>query len=264
MYFDYHIHTPLCRHAQGHPREYVQRAIELGMDEIGFADHNPMPEQFDDWRMAPDELPDYLHLIEEAREAHPGFPIRLGLECDFLPGYEDHIRSLSEKAPFDYLIGSVHYIQPDWAVDNPYQLAKWKDHPVEDVWRRYFKTLAQAADSRLFDFLAHPDLVKKFGHQPQGDLRRFYGEALDAIADNGLAIEINTAGWRKEVAEQYPSHLFLEEAFRRQIPLLINSDAHAPHEVGSDFDRAKNLASSIGYREIQKFENRHRISVPLR
>ena len=49
---DYHIHTTLCHHAVGDPIEYVQAAQRAGLTEIGFADHNPMPEQFDGWRMS--------------------------------------------------------------------------------------------------------------------------------------------------------------------------------------------------------------------
>lgn len=263
MRFDYHTHTPLCGHASGHPRDYVRRARELGLDEIGFSDHNPMPAQFDEWRMAPEEFPAYLELIRETRAEFPGYPIRLGLECDFVPGYEDHIRTLATRAPFDYLIGSVHYILPGWDVDNPMKLSEWKKHPVEEVWSLYFKTLTQAACSGLYDFLGHPDLVKKFAFFPPGDLRRFYLETLDAIRDHDLAIEINTAGLRKDVKELYPSRDFLAEAFRRSIPILINSDAHAPAEVGLNFDEAIQLARDVGYTSLVRFENRQRIPVPI-
>jgi histidinol-phosphatase (PHP family) len=119
------------------------------------------------------------------------------------------------------------------------------------------------AQSKLFDFLAHPDLVKKFGYKPEGDLKRFYLKALDTIADCGQAIEINTAGLRKDCKEQYPSRTFLEEAHRRDIPILINSDAHAPQEVGHAFDQAIQLAWDIGYRQLLRFEKRQRISTKI-
>ncbi len=156
------------------PREYVLAAQAAGLAEIGFSDHNPMPTQFDDWRMGPDQLPEYLRLVEEARREFPGYPIRLGLECDFIPGHEDHIRHLAAQAGWDYLIGSVHYIRPGWDVDNPKHLKRWNDQPVEEVWEAYFDAYRKMAESCLFDFLAHPDLVKKFGHRPEGDLSRFY------------------------------------------------------------------------------------------
>ena len=85
---DYHTHTPLCRHAEGWPVDYARVAVERGLGELGFADHNPMPEKFDDWRMLRDELPRYLEAVEEARAQFPQLRIKLGLECDFIPGYE--------------------------------------------------------------------------------------------------------------------------------------------------------------------------------
>ncbi|MDE1170556.1 MAG: histidinol-phosphatase HisJ family protein [Verrucomicrobium sp.] len=261
--FDYHTHTPLCRHAEGAPIEYVRAAQAKGLSEIGFSDHNPMPTQFDDWRMAPDELPKYLALVEEARAAAPGYPVRLGLECDFIPGYEDHIRRLAAEAEWDYLIGSVHYLAPGWDVDGPKHVKKFTERPVAEIWELYFAAYAKMAQSGLFDFFAHPDLVKKFGYRPEGDLSRFYGEALEAVADSGKAIEVSTAGLRKEVKEIYPSKQFLEMAFRKKIPVLINSDAHAPGDVGHAFDQALALVKEVGYTEVVRFAGRKAIPTPL-
>ena len=111
--------------------------------------------------------------------------------------------------------------------------------------------------------MAHPDLVKKFGHRPKGDLRTYYKETLDAIEAAGIAMEVSTAGLRKEVMEIYPSKVFLEEAFRRRIPILISSDSHAPHEVGYEFDRAISLVREVGYNELSAFHQRQRIAVPI-
>jgi histidinol-phosphatase (PHP family) len=263
MLFDYHLHTPLCRHAAGEPLEYVNAARAAGLAEVGFSDHNPMPTQFDDWRMAPDELPKYLAMIEEARRTVPEFPIRLGLECDFIPGHEGHIRHLAAQAEWDYLIGSVHYIAPGWDVDNPRHLKKFTEHPVGEVWELYFKAYAEMAASGLFDFLAHPDLVKKFGHRPEGDLAPYYRTAIEAIGDGGAAIEVSTAGLRKDVREIYPAKQFLEMAHRRHIPILINSDAHHPSEVGHEFARAAALAKEVGYTHVTRFVGRKPIPTPL-
>lgn len=257
------MHTPLCGHATGHPREYAAEAVRKGLMEIGFSEHNPMPEKFDDWRMDLADLPAYFHMVGEARSEFPHLPIRLGLECDYLPGKEGWIRELSKKADFDYLIGAVHYITPDWDVDNPLKLARWKDQPVEEVWTRYFQAMTQAAQSGLFDFLAHPDLVKKFGHVPPGDLRPYYRETLEAIQATGVAIEVSTAGLRKEVKEIYPSRTFLEEAFRRKIPVLLSSDSHAPGEVGYEFSRALDLVKEVGFRQLTAFRGRKALRIPL-
>jgi histidinol-phosphatase (PHP family) len=256
---DYHLHTPLCQHAVGAPREYVLAAQQAGLEEIGFSDHNPMPTQFDDWRMGPDQLPEYLALVEEARGEFPAYRIRLGLECDFIPGQEDHIRALAARAEWDYLIGSVHYIRPDWDVDNPRHLKRWSEQPVEEVWQSYFDAYQKMVESCLFDFLAHPDLVKKFGHRPAGNLSRFYLPTLDAMAEAGAVLEINTAGLRKDVKEIYPSRDFLVAAYQRHIPIVINSDAHAPGEVAYGFDQAYALAREIGFTQVMRFKKRKAI-----
>ena len=259
MRTDYHMHTPLCGHAVGAPREYVLAAQKAGLVEIGFSDHNPMPTQFDEWRMGPDQLPQYIDLIAEVRRQFPRYPIRLGLECDFIAGYEGHIRKLAESAEWDYLIGSVHYITPRWAVDSPTHLKSWLEHPLEEIWKNYFEAYARMAESCLFDFLAHPDLVKKYGNRPEGDLCRFYNVALDAVAEAGAVLEVSTAGLRKAAQEIYPSREFLEAAWRRHIPIVINSDAHAPEEVAYEFDRAYAFVREIGYTEVMRFEKRKAI-----
>lgn len=263
MFADYHTHTPLCHHACGTPVDYVRAALACGLEEIGFADHNPMPQPFDDWRMDLADLPRYLELVEEARVSFPQIPVRLGLECDFIPGQEPWIEKLAGMASWDYLIGSVHYIAPGWAVDDPKHLSRFTDRPTEEIWALYWKAFEQCVRSRLFDFVAHPDLVKKFGFRPSGDLRCFYEPAIAALAETCTPMEINTAGLRKEVREIYPALEFLTMAREAGVRILINSDAHAPEEVGADFDAAAELAKQAGYSEVLRFEKRVSRSVPL-
>jgi histidinol-phosphatase (PHP family) len=260
---DYHTHTPLCKHAEGHPREYAAAAQRLGLPEIGFSDHSPMRNYFDDWRMGWEEFPSYLEMVDEARADFPTLPIRLGLEVDYLEGGEAWIEELSKAADFDCLIGAVHYIAPGWDVDNPKHISRFTDSTVEEIWAMYFRLYEKAIRTGLFDFMAHPDLPKKFGHRPTGDLRRYYDPIIQALADTGTAFEINTAGLRKDVREMYPARQFLELAHTANIPLLINSDAHAPGEVGADFDKAIALAKEVGYTETLRFEKRKRHSLAL-
>jgi len=262
---NYHTHTPLCRHAEGEPEAYVDAAIAAGHTEYGISDHAPqVPEPYDDWRMLESELPEYLRWIERARAHAAGrIPIRCGLECDWLQNCEPWISDLASRHEWDYLIGSVHYLE-DWDFDNPKWLgSRWAESDVEEVWTRYWKTYTDMVESGLFDILGHPDLVKKFAHRPAGDLTRFYEPVIDAIAASGSVIELNTAGWHKPCDEAYPAPGFLELACSAGIPLVISSDAHTPAEVGRDFPRAIALAKAAGYRETQLFEKRKRRSEPL-
>jgi histidinol-phosphatase (PHP family) len=258
---DYHLHTPLCRHAVGHPREYVVQARERGLREIGFADHNPMPVQYDNWRMSKDDLPRYVELVEEARATD--FPVRLGLECDYIPGYESWIEQLSKLYLWDYLIGSVHYLGPGWDVDNPDLVYKFDQVPVDEIWDLYWTNYLRCIRSGLFDFVAHPDLPKKFGHRPKTDPRPAYENVIQALADHDVAFELNTAGWRKAVGEQYPAFDFLKLAASAGVPVLVNSDAHAPEEVGAGFAQAYRLLREAGYQERAQFQGRRRFPVPL-
>ncbi len=260
---DYHIHTPLCRHAAGWPIEYARRALDLGLEEIGFADHNPMPEPFDDWRMDLSDLPRYLASVEEARAEFPQLRIRLGLECDFIAGREAWIEQLAGMADWDFLIGSVHYIAPGWDVDNPKWIGRFREQPVEEVWALYWREYERCIRSGLFDFVAHPDLAKKFGFRPKGDLRRYYEPVIAALAETRTPFEINTAGLRKECREIYPAREFLELAHAAGVPLLINSDAHDPSELAASFEAAVELARGVGYTETLRFSKRVATAVAL-
>ena len=262
---DYHTHTPLCRHAQGEPSAYAARANEIGLAEIGFSDHSPMEDDdFDDWRMKLSEFPDYIAGVEQARRDHPNTIIKLGLEVDYLEGGDRWIGELAAMADYDYLIGSVHYIAPGWDLDNPRWIGRWKDAAsVTEIWDAYWRIYTRCIASGHFDILAHPDLPKKFGFRPPGSLTHYYEAAVAAAADAGVCFEINTAGLRKEVAEMYPSREFLTLAYSADIPIVISSDAHAPQEVGADFELAAELARSVGYTELATFDKRRRGSIAL-
>ncbi len=259
---DYHLHTPLCRHATGSPEAYARRALALGLPEIGFSDHSPMPHVFDDWRMLDHEFPHYLESVEAARAACPTLPIRLGLEVDWLEDGEAWVAALAARAPWDYLIGSVHYLGA-WNFDNPAEVARFSSYGIAAAWDRYWLLFAQAARSGYFDIMAHPDLVKKFSHRPPGDLQRYYVPAIQACLDANVAIEINTAGLFKPVGECYPAPDFLRLAAAAGVPLTINSDAHAPDEVGRAFPQALALAADCGFSHLARFQNRQRHLVPL-
>jgi histidinol-phosphatase (PHP family) len=242
---DLHMHTPLCRHATGEPVEYAQQALKIGLTEIGFADHSPMrQDDFDNWRMRFDQLDQYVASVRKAQKDFPQLTIRLALEVDYLPGQEDWIRELASLHPWDYLIGSVHYVSDSWARD------AW------EVWSVYFDRLTMAASTGFFEIIGHADLPKKFGHRPDRDCTPLYETFLNAARKHNCALDINTAGLRKDCREIYPNRQLLELAFRRGMPITFGSDAHAPEEVGMNFAEAMQLARGVGYRECLRFQQR--------
>jgi len=261
---DYHLHTRLCKHARGTIDEYVAQALSLDLDEIGFSDHNPMLQEFArPHRMDPGQFDRYVAMVREAQKKFPRLPIKLGLEADFLPGGEDFLKEQISRYPFDYVYGSVHYLG-EWGFDDPVFIHVWDDYNVDNVYTRYFEALMQLIESRLFDIIAHPDLVKKFGHRPKNlDMESIYHRVCRCLKEASMCMEVNTAGLRKEVGEIYPVKRFLEIAYEHDVPIVIGSDAHAPEEVGKDYDRAVALARSAGYTHIQQFSRRRRTPVSI-
>ena len=254
---DYHMHTPLCHHARGEPLEFAAHAAKLGFQEIGFSDHSPMPRDgFDDWRMRLDDLDVYVQKVERARRELPQLTIRLALEVDFIPGHEEWIRDLSKRYPWDYLIGSVHYVSDSWAIDNPNMISTWKDRDILEVWTSYFDRLTLAAESGLFEIIGHVDLCKRFCFYPQQDCGPLFARFLEAARKHGAAIELNTAGLRKDCKEIYPSPRILGMAADLRVPITFGSDAHAPQEVGINFSEAVELARKAGYTHSLRFSQR--------
>lgn len=253
---DYHIHTKRCGHAEGEMAEYVEQAIAAGLAEIGFSDHLPFPHKRDaGYTMAPEELPGYVKEVEALRRRYPQIRIKLGIEADYFPGGEKETERLVKTYPFDYVLGSIHFID-GWGFDIPEEKDTWKGKDVEAVYRSYFALLRESARLPFFDIIGHSDLVKKFGHRPGSPLKEEIEETARVFKEEGVAVEVNTSGLRKPAKEIYPSRILLEAYRRVAVPIVFGSDAHAPKEVGQDFDHAVALAKSVGYQEALIFEKR--------
>ncbi len=254
---DYHMHTPLCGHAIGAPAEYAQAAVKAGLAEIGFSDHAPMMAYADPKiAMSLDQLPQYHKMIEDVRTQFAGkLKIKIALEADFMVGYEKQTSALLSAYPYDYIIGSVHYIG-DWGFDNPSDTSRWDKENVDQVYREYYHLLRLSAQSRMFDIMGHVDLVKKFGHRAQSDMTSEIKKTAEVFKDCGVAVEINTAGLRKPVKEMYPSLDALKIYNKAGVPLTFGSDSHDPIHVGADFPKAFELAKAAGYQEYLVFNQR--------
>src|SRR5262249_32133228 len=191
--------------------------------------------------------------------------LRLGIEADFVPGAEDRMANLLEQHEWDYVVGSVHFLR-DKAVDMRGDYDVWRDPDPDKIWKRYFETLGEAARSGMFDILAHPDLVKRWGKEtpiPDGDLRRYYEIAMDGIADSDVAIEVSTAGLRKTVGEIYPAPAFLEMCLEAGRPVALSSDAHNPGDIAYRYDDALEYLDRLGVTELSVFEKRQRRLEPI-
>lgn len=259
---DYHIHTTFCKHAVGRMEEYVERAIGLGFEEIGFADHMPvMPEP--QFCMGYEDLPLYIERVRELQDAYRGrIGIRLGCEMDIVTGREDEIRDIIVDAGFDYVIGSVHYLD-GWPFDQEKYRDVFEGGELNAIHDRFFETVIRAANTGLYDITGHIDNIKRMGYRITGDMTGYYERAAAALHVMNVAVEVNTSGIDSAAGEVYPSVEFLSILNRHGVPVTVGSDAHRPEQVGRYFDRVCGLLRSAGYDSVAYFRNRGRILKPL-
>jgi len=210
-------------------------------------------------RMSVDELDEYFRLVFRARQVWRGrIDVRLGIEADYLPGYERWLEHQLQLADFQYVLGSVHPHVVEFR-------QRYGGAGAVETQRAYFRVLAQAAETGLFDCLSHPDVVKNERPDEWAPERVMDDvcQALDRIAATGVALELNTSGKHKEIAEMNPFPQMLVEAHRRNIPVVVGSDAHEPERVGDGFFEALDLLEQCGYDRISFYVNRVRTDVPI-
>ncbi|CAM3982830.1 histidinol-phosphatase HisJ [Arcobacter cloacae] len=261
MRVDLHNHTILCNHATGSVDEYIQKAIELGIDQYGFSDHAPM--NYDPkYRMDISQRQIYENWVLEAKEKYKDkIKILLAYEVDYLDGYLlDEILN----AKVDYLIGSVHFLKNKsdmWGFDNPEFIGIYQSKDIDTIWIEYFDAIKSMAKTGLFDIVGHLDLIKVFKFLPKKDVRLIAKDALLEIKKSNMILEINPAGLRKPINETYPSKLLLEQAYELGINITFGSDAHGVEQVGFKYEEAVALAKEIGYKNCVTFQSRDKIVV---
>jgi histidinol-phosphatase (PHP family) len=273
---DYHLHlrpdeagTTFERYfTTANVERYRETATAAGIEELGVSEHvYRFRQALDLWshplwlENANDDLDAYCEFVRST-------DLRLGVECDYVPGAEERTEELLAARDFDYVVGSVHFVgDGDAAVDHD-GFDVWEgDAGPEEIWTRYFDHFNRCARAGLFDILAHPDLVKVWGSDrrplPEGDLRRFYEPAVEAIIEGGSAVELSTAGLRKPVGELYPARAFAELVVEAGVPFALSSDAHLPEQVGFGYDQGVAFLDDLGVEEIAVFEGRRRRLEPL-
>ncbi|MCY3660208.1 MAG: histidinol-phosphatase [Caldilineaceae bacterium] len=254
-FYESHLHTTLCRHATGTVDDYARQAVQRGLKGMTVTCHCPLPNKIDHQnRMAPDELDTYVDLVSRSAAKWRGrLDIRMGMESDFAPFLIPYLTELHEAHPFSYILGSVHpqaeYFRERYATG---------DTPA--YRRTYYRMLAEAAETGLFDCLSHPDLVK-YIERAEWNFD-FYApvieESLDRIAATGICMELNTAGHLMSLREYSPGRAQLKMMHQRRIPVVVGADAHTAHRVADHFKEALNLLADIGYRTVSIFLERER------
>ena len=208
------------------------------------------------------DLDEYVELCEAAKAA--GLPVVTGLEVDYYRGQMADLGALLAQYPFDVLLGSVHWVGA-WqfdAIEDPAHLAEWSARDVDACWEAYTRAMEELAATGSCDVLAHPDLVKVAGHVPNAPAE-WWDRIAEAAVSSGMAAELNSAGWRKPVGEQYPALPLLRRFVDRGVPLTTASDAHHLDHVAYRADDMRVLLASVGVEALQGYRARvaHRVAV---
>lgn len=267
MLIDYHTHHARCGHAVGELEDYVRQGIAIGLSQLGLSDHMPLihvdpASYYPEMAMPMDELPRYVEECFALKQKYAGqIDIRIGMEGDYIEGYEKEIERLVRAYDWDYVIGSVHFLG-EWDVTDFRQTHGWEGRDVFDVYARYYDAVIKAAATGFYDYIGHIDVIKRFGFKPPedrlADVIALEHAALDAVKRHDLAIELNASGLRMPAQEMFPSRRMLEYCFAQGIPVTIGSDAHQPERLGQYLDQAREMLKDIGFRQLATFSGRKR------
>ena len=247
MLADYHVHTPYCGHAKGKIIEYVDAAVSLGMQEIGFADHlgryyltEIQRRRYWDWGMEERAVARYVAELLELREVfHDRIRIKIGLEVDYVEGAEDLLEPIVNRYPLDFLLCSVHCIPRfGWKHLSSYA----NHHDTSVIYKEYFRVARSALRSGLFNALAHPDFIWRYVGWPRNDSLMPFQEIAETVrtaGETGRCIEINANGflWSQAnpMENRDPFAVLIDECRRYPVPVTLGSDAHEPAMVGKLF-----------------------------
>lgn len=255
MMVDYHVHV-LSHGEYDYSREwlssFIDQACNQGIQEIGFSEHNEFFPSVD------------LNIYQTMKiERQSDIQLKLGIEVDYIPDLENDLKRLVARPELDYTIGSVHFID-GWAFDHPDHKHEFNKRDIDEIYARYAEVLIRMVGTGLFDIVGHLDLVKIWGDRPRRKDPAYYIEpVLNAIQKSNMAVEINSAGLRKPVAEVYPAADLVKLMYERNIPITFGSDAHHPDQVGEGLHKAYLLALSAGYSKLVSYNHHQKKVSPI-
>ena len=275
---DLHTHTS-ASHGENSVAEMRAAARLRGIKIQGFSEHSPRPRDY----VYPSDygahllaaFPRYAEEVLAARAGEDAPRTLFGMELDWLPAERTFMEQAADAYPFDYIIGGIHFLG-HWGFDA--SAADWeKLNPDErdGIYARYFDELRNMATARhngkrLADIAAHPDIIKLFSIS---DFRRWIAlpaslrqasDALVAIRDAGMAMEISSAGLRKPCREIYPCEEIVKAAAELHLPVSFGSDGHCVNTIATGFAELARHASAAGYTESVIFHRRENGSREIR
>ncbi len=270
---DCHLHTAVTVDARMSESEACERATARGIQEIAFTNHIMLNQPA--YLMSPEAFAVHRQNIEACRQTYPRLVIKLGIEVDYYPGREQEIAATIREyecvlgRPFDLVLGSIHELNGVFFSNQHHAPALYKDSDLASLYFEYFAVATQAVRSRLFDVMAHPDLIRKYTHElapllPFECYRTAVEPYINALLETETGIEVNTKGLRLPLKETYPSKellaLYISKAMETCSSAIVTlgSDAHRSDNVGDHVLEGALLLRDLGITELASFEARQR------
>ncbi|EHI99883.1 histidinol phosphate phosphatase HisJ family [Clostridium sp. DL-VIII] len=257
---DGHIHSPYCPHGTKDDFElYIEKALREGIEEMTFTEHMPFPGYFIEDKEFLDEcapndeaITMYFGDVERLKEKYSAkIKINLGLEVDFIEGYEEKTKNLLNTygPKLDDGLLSVHFIK----IGDEYIAIDGKDGfeaalkalgTTEKVYNAYYETLLKAVKADLGKYkphrIGHPNLIRIFNnlYPIEYKNKELLEEIVKEIKNRDYEVDVNTAGLRKPYCgEIYVSGIFKELVDQYDVKKVYGSDSHTASDVGRDFDK---------------------------
>ena len=251
---DFHTHTNRD-HARGTPAEMAAEAARMGMTALGMVGHAQM-EFFCDYAMTPEGERSFFSEVSELKTRYAGqMDVFCGIELDYY--------SLPAALPYDYRIGSVHYIKSEGHVisvdSDPEELAedvrRYCGGDFRRLYQIYYETVADILNRTDADIVGHIDLISKFNETGQlfsmedPAYRCAALDAVDALLARDRLFEINTGAISRGCrTTPYPAPWILKEIHDRGGRIILSSDAHETGTMLFQFDKSEEFAKSVGYK----------------
>jgi len=264
MKCNYHTHSHFCD-GKENMHFFVEKAVELKLDHLGFSSHAPISELYD-FTLTEEKIPDYLKEIEHYQKIYPQIKIFKGLECDYIPNITKDFFYYKNRYKLDYIIGGVHLVKvPNsedvWFIDGPktetydYGIAHFYNHNIKKAVTNFWEQTFEMIETQKFDIIAHLDKIKmhnqdRFFKEDEDWYLKLVDHAIELIIQKQIIVEINSRGiYRQRCKNFYPSDYILKK-LSNKTPIIISSDAHKAEELTMLYDEAKNKLQSFGIKTL--------------
>ena len=266
MLTNHHTHT-LYSDGSSLPEEYILKAIEKKFGLIGFTEHSPLPFE-NTFSFKQENKEEYIALMKSLKHKYSSeISVYSGMEMDYIPGISENFGKVKSEYKLDYLIGSVHLVRPEnsdelWFTDGPdyntydQGLNELFGGDIRKAVTTYFKQLNEMIETQHIDIIGHFDKIKmhnrdRFFKEDESWYMDLVSETLDLIQDRDIIVEVNTRGIYKQRSEStYPGLEILKLIKKLRIPVMVNSDAHQPHELGLAFEQGFAHLKEAGITEV--------------